>query len=480
MKDWGKNMRKNLLKKERAWTKLFHITLVLMLIFSAMTFSSVILNRPVSAEWWNNSWQYKRSLSITNPFLQYQMQIIIGKDNVSGITASCYNHCRDDFSDIRFVSGDANALPYWRQNYTSGVKATFWVNNTYNDSSIYLYYGNPSATYAGDGNTTFDFFDDFNGSALNTHKWTKHGNPTMTFSNSAMTLVTNAAGDYVYHPVKFGKGTQIYSKIKFVNSFRGASIGYDLYGSPNTEPMMCIETNGATIMDTDWADGSHYTEANNFNLQYTYFFNYLQRGVNHIWFYNNATLLTNTSTYIPYQAMNATIGYKNYGNPNGYIVIDFIAVMKFRDYTQHPPSWGSSGSQQIYGGSAPINQYPSPSDGATNVNLNPSLSITLVTPKGYLMDVHFKTNASGTWQTIASQHNVGNGTYTNTTTAFTDYNRKYWWTVSTNDSLHEWSNSTYTFTTKSITTNVNTVIPYNVSNRSEEHTSELQSRIRPQ
>jgi hypothetical protein len=457
------NIRKNVLKKEKAWTKLFHISLTLMLIFSGMTFLSVSLTQHVSAEWWNNSWSYKKSLTITNPFLDYQMRIVIGKDNASGITASCYHHCLDDFSDVRFVSGDTNMLPYWRQNYTSGVRATFWVNNSYNDSSINMYYGYPSATYAGDGNTTFDFFDDFNGTALNTHKWTKHGTPTLSFSNSAMTMVTNAAGDYIYHPVKFGKGTQIYSKIKFVNSYRGASIGYDLYGSPNTEPMMCIETNGPTVMDTNWADGSHYTDINNFNLQYTYFFNYLQRGVNRIWFYNNATLLTNTSTNIPFQSLNASIGYNNYGDPHAHIVIDFIAVMKFRDYTQHPPSWGSVGSQQTYGGSAPENQNPSPSDGAINVNLNPSVSITLVTPKGYLMDFHIKTNASGTWQTIASNHNVGNGTYTNSTTVFTKYNTKYWWNVSANNSLHEWSNNTYTFTTKSITTNVNGITPYNVT-----------------
>ena len=42
-------------------------------------------------------------------------------------------------------------------------------------TTIYMYYGNPSATDASNGPATFDFFDDFNDGTVDTNKWTITG-----------------------------------------------------------------------------------------------------------------------------------------------------------------------------------------------------------------------------------------------------------------------------------------------------------------
>lgn len=52
--------------------------------------------------------------------------------------------------------------------------AIFWVkitSNLDNNQTIYIYYGNPDATSISDGESVFEFFDDFPGDSLNFDKW---------------------------------------------------------------------------------------------------------------------------------------------------------------------------------------------------------------------------------------------------------------------------------------------------------------------
>jgi hypothetical protein len=51
--------------------------------------------------------------------------------------------------------------------------------------TIYVYYGNPNATSASNGDATFDFFDDFEGTSLDTSKWVAYAN-SYSVSNSVL------------------------------------------------------------------------------------------------------------------------------------------------------------------------------------------------------------------------------------------------------------------------------------------------------
>jgi hypothetical protein len=114
-----------------------------------------------NSSWWNPNWQYRKQLTINGRNSGYQMKIIVG--NISGGTVNCNGHARGTFGDIRFISYSDNStqLSYWLKNYTAGVQATFWVNNSRNDSSIWMYYGNRNAVTTSNGDATFYFFDDF-------------------------------------------------------------------------------------------------------------------------------------------------------------------------------------------------------------------------------------------------------------------------------------------------------------------------------
>ena len=79
-----------------------------------------------------------------------------------------------DYSDIRFTDLDNTLLPYWIESHDAS-SAIVWVKvHTIptTGSQIYLYYGNPGAESLSNGYATFPFFDDFDGSSVNSTRWT--------------------------------------------------------------------------------------------------------------------------------------------------------------------------------------------------------------------------------------------------------------------------------------------------------------------
>jgi len=96
----------------------------------------------------------------------------------------------------------------------------------------------------------------------------------------------------------------------------------------------------------------------------------------------------------------------------------------------------------------PINSNPDPADTATDEELNPDLEITINDPEGNTMNQTFWTNATGTWTQIGWNNNSANATVSNSTSCFSSYSTKYWWSSNTTDGNGNWDNDTYSFTTK--------------------------------
>ena len=64
------------------------------------------------------------------------------------------------------------------------------------------------------------------------------------------------------------------------------------------------------------------------------------------------------------------------------------------------------------------------------------------------MDIMFRTNASGSWQTIQTYNGVTDGVYTATPTIMNNGNTLYYWSVNATDEKNTWTNMTYKFTTR--------------------------------
>ena len=119
--------------------------------------------------WWNESWQYRRAITINNTenphdLFDYQVKIVVPR----------FKGMNYNFSDIRFTykSGMESEINYWIENFTN-ESAIVWVKVPFipktSNTTIYMYYGNKNATSESNGSAVFEFFDDFQD--LNASNW---------------------------------------------------------------------------------------------------------------------------------------------------------------------------------------------------------------------------------------------------------------------------------------------------------------------
>ncbi|HVQ00634.1 MAG TPA: DUF2341 domain-containing protein [Candidatus Thermoplasmatota archaeon] len=319
-----------------------------------------------NSTWWNPCWSYRKQLNITGKNLGYQMKIIVG--NTSGGTVNCNGHARSDFSDIRFISFSDNStqFSYWRKNYTAGIQATFWVNNSRNDSSIWMYYGNRDASTTSNGDSTFYFFDDFSNGLS---KW------YMDSFNSDAIAVNQSQGNpspsLKHVPDNSIPGNRTYQDTRIRTAtykMRNGTIEYDVYmaGTPRI-----IHQFGWRVNSLSWTSGYAWRLQN-------------ANGDGGFFRYSAPTTWTSIGTIFPDAAVNTwyhvtiNVSGSNYGalvNPacggatsrsvadatkltadylvshvhgvsmvsSNYVLVDNVLVRKYR---ASPPTWSSVGSEQ--------------------------------------------------------------------------------------------------------------------------------------
>jgi len=145
----------------------------------------ITITVPAGSSWFDPSeWQYKRQITVTEQsgkdLTDYQILIELNSTNFD------FSHANEDGSDIRFYDG-SNLYPYWIEKWdSSNQEAKIWVKvpsiPASSSTSFYMYYGNPNAASASNGEDTFEFFDDFDGTEIDTNKWDIYGNPSLSNS----------------------------------------------------------------------------------------------------------------------------------------------------------------------------------------------------------------------------------------------------------------------------------------------------------
>ena len=113
--------------------------------------------------WYDPDWGYRRAVTISNPgtseLTDYQVLVTLD-------ASFDFTRAGAEGDDIRFTAADGlTLLPFWIEEWEPGDEsASIWVqvpSVPAGDSTIYLYYGNPAASSASDGDGTFLFFDSF-------------------------------------------------------------------------------------------------------------------------------------------------------------------------------------------------------------------------------------------------------------------------------------------------------------------------------
>lgn len=133
---------------------------------------------------------------------------------------------KTDFSDLRFGDGSGGLLSFWIENKVDSTSAEVWVkiptiSNTVT-TPIYMYYGNLSASNESNGENTFFFFDDFEGSSINLSKWNQAAvDGTTTVSNSILTLTSSGGSNRWGAKVQIDSTVYISeSRVKFTESYQ--------------------------------------------------------------------------------------------------------------------------------------------------------------------------------------------------------------------------------------------------------------------
>ena len=318
------------------------------------------------------NWLYKQTHSITHPtgVTDYQIKFTVYKGVGSSTGSSIYlnNHCKDDFSDVRFSIDNSTSLSYWIESYTSGVSAVIWVKfASILTTTVSIYYGNVLVTSESNGVNTFILFDDFLGSSLDTTtNWTLDaGSVTVTGGTAVV-----ASGARFESKLTWNYNVKWISKFKYAQpASLAGQIGFGNWSA-------------AKYNNVGW----YYDPSNHFwltrqNIVDTY----------------NAITGAAYNTYVTYTAAWASGSAKYYigdaldrthttNVPSGTyplmidarsnITIDFIAVAK---YNITEPTQGSYTSEQIIGSLTSIILTPTPSSGTAplTTSINVTLPVTL-------------------------------------------------------------------------------------------------------
>lgn len=161
------------------------IMLTLLLIGTlTLAFSSELRATGQANDWWNINWEYRVPITITenSGFDLTDYQVLVSIDTASLIGQG---KMRSDCGDIRFTDSNNIEIPYWFESCinTGDTRIRVKVPSipASGTSTIYMYYGNPYAVSVSNGDTTFEFFDDFDAGL---GKWTNFGSPSpITFES---------------------------------------------------------------------------------------------------------------------------------------------------------------------------------------------------------------------------------------------------------------------------------------------------------
>jgi flagellin-like protein len=137
---------------------------------TAGLFAEGLYNTPSQAHvWYDQSWMRRKAVTIdntlnSNDLSNYQVQFNVQYDS----------DMNTDFSDLRFTDSDKQtSIPYWIESYTASDSATVWVKvpsiSASSTKTIYMYYGNPSASSESNPDNTFEIFVDFTSDGVISH-----------------------------------------------------------------------------------------------------------------------------------------------------------------------------------------------------------------------------------------------------------------------------------------------------------------------
>jgi len=134
----------------KAWGLVFSVLFAFTVGMLILSVQSPTFANP---SWWDNNWAHRRQLTISPLNSEnFQIKVVIPSDIP-----------KSDYPSIRFLENETSgSLPYWIERDADSYVNVAWVCRLENsDNTIWMYYGNPSASSAENGKNVFLTFYDF-------------------------------------------------------------------------------------------------------------------------------------------------------------------------------------------------------------------------------------------------------------------------------------------------------------------------------
>ncbi|RLG81165.1 MAG: hypothetical protein DRO40_10105, partial [Thermoprotei archaeon] len=176
--------------------------------------------------WLNASWNYRREIAVTGQgagdLTDYQIEIVHNFSSEYS-AGKIKQYCEDlRFTYYNATSDTETEIPYWIEecNLTANDNATVWIKVPFTSNTstetVYMYYGNPDATSESNGTAVFEFFDDFEGTSLDTSKWVERvANGNYIVSDSILKVEGGSEWESIGAKVQFtyGHAFRYYAKM---------------------------------------------------------------------------------------------------------------------------------------------------------------------------------------------------------------------------------------------------------------------------
>lgn len=212
------------------------VSSMLIILLVLLPVSNLLFTKEAKASWWDETWLYRRAIPISNPsgseLTEFQVKVLDGEDLSSDVSAG---KIQSDLDDLRFVDQSGNMLPYWIEDDTS-ASVDIWAKLPIiptSGATVYMYYGNPMASEASDGDAVFEFFEDFS-SLPSWEQSFSYSSDQGTWEISDETLLSDQSTANQYRALQsdylLGESFVIEYRHKFSVSNSGQHSGINFYG----------------------------------------------------------------------------------------------------------------------------------------------------------------------------------------------------------------------------------------------------------
>ncbi|RLG28963.1 hypothetical protein DRO03_08445, partial [Methanosarcinales archaeon] len=287
-------------------------------------------------------WDYQQLINISNTageLSYYPIRIDLDFSNVGTNWDWTYDENATRFKYYNYSTKTETEIPFWIESWNSTAEtSTIWVNVTSlannANTTIYLYYGNTSASSASNGTNTFEFFDDFHGSSIDTTKWPDtSGGPTV----SGGELKLDTVGDYdeIHSPIEFSRPYAVRARSKSSNYNSDFLETYDSYANEfNGFQLYCSEWESsvcglACVRARSIYGGGESTSYHNTSFEWSNYAIYeiIRPTSAYVDYYQNNTLLQHESQ----NCFKGTcyVGFHVWGSTEHVLTVDWIFVRKY-------------------------------------------------------------------------------------------------------------------------------------------------------